>query len=291
MKVEILNLYSNIALPNSNLIANHGQSFLLSIGKDKILMDVGASGKKLLHNMKQLNVNPDDISLLILSHGHYDHTGGLPEFLNARSDDNPLKILAHPCVQAERRIKIAFFGIKSQFPELNDKQKAKIKFEFETKPQNINKYIRTSGEITNFPYHRGLESKMQMKVDGTFSTDLVPDDISIYIQSKSGQIILLGCAHAGILNICRNAKESSKSPIKAILGGTHMVRYSEEQVLSTANSLINDFDNPDLYLNHCTDKLPVKLLKATKTLEILDKKYNNEKIKTCFVGSKYIFEL
>ena len=66
LEVEILNLYSNVAKPNSDLIGDHGQSFLIKTGKENILFDVGSKGKKLLHNMKELGVSPDDISLLIL---------------------------------------------------------------------------------------------------------------------------------------------------------------------------------------------------------------------------------
>jgi 7,8-dihydropterin-6-yl-methyl-4-(beta-D-ribofuranosyl)aminobenzene 5'-phosphate synthase len=144
MKVEILNLYSNIPKPDSNLVGDHGQSFLIKYGNKQLLFDVGTSGKKLLHNMKELEVHPDDISLLVLSHGHYDHTGGLPEFIDARSNKEPLRIIAHPKIFAKRRIKIAFFGIPSKFPKLTEEQQAKVKFDFDTNPQELTDFILTS---------------------------------------------------------------------------------------------------------------------------------------------------
>lgn len=289
MEVEILNLYSNVAKPNSEFIGDHGQSFLIKTDNENILLDVGSKGKKLLHNMDKLDISPNDISLLILSHGHYDHTGGLPLFLDARTTSEPLHVIAHPDVLLQRRIKIAFISKDMGFPKLTEEQQSKMKIEYVKTARKINAFIRTSGEITDRPYRQGTEPKMQSKVAGKFDVDLVADDLSVILDSKEGQIIITGCAHAGILNICRHAKDTSNKPIKAILGGTHMVRYEEEEVLATAEILINEFDNPDLYLNHCTDKLPLKLMKTTKTIDILRAKYGPDKIKNCYVGTKLKF--
>jgi len=291
MEVEILNLYSNVAKPNSDLIGDHGQSFLIKTENENILLDVGFKGKKLLHNMAKLGVSPNDISLLVLSHGHYDHTGGLPLFLDARTTFEPLHVLAHPDVLLQRRIKIAFISKNTGFPKLTAEQKSKIKFEYLKTARKINAFIRTSGEISDRPYRQGTEPRMQSKVDGNFDIDLVADDLSLILETKEGQIIITGCAHTGILNICKHAKDTSNKPIKAILGGTHMVRYEIEEVLATAEKFINEFDDPDLYLNHCTDKLPLKLMKATKTIDILREKYSQDKIKTCYVGTKLKFTI
>ncbi|MHA1738770.1 MAG: MBL fold metallo-hydrolase [Candidatus Heimdallarchaeota archaeon] len=292
MKVEILNLYSNVALPNSGLIGDHGQSFLIKTEKQQILLDVGTKGKILLHNMKKLGINPNDISLLIFSHGHYDHTGALPMLLDARTTDEPLKILAHPDAKLPRKMKIGFIKKKSiNIPELTEAQQAKVNFEFDKAPRKITDFIRTSGEITDRPYRQGLEKELLREVNGKLEVDKVTEDLSVIIETKEGQVVITGCAHAGILNICKQAKETSKKPIKAILGGTHMVRYTEKEVLETAEKFVKEFDDPDLYLNHCTDKLPVKLLKQTKTIDILREKYGEEKIKNCYVGTKLIFEV
>ena len=289
LDVEILNLYSNEAKPNSDLIGDHGQSFLIKTENENILLDVGFKGKKLLHNMEKLGINPNDISLLILSHGHYDHTGGLPMFLDARTTSEPLHVIAHPEVLLQRRAKIAFISKNISFPKFTEEQKSKMKIEYVKNTRKINDFIRTSGEITDRPYRQGTEPRIQSKIDGNFVSDLVADDISVILETMEGQVIIMGCAHAGILNICKHAKETSDKPLKAILGGTHMVRYTKEDVLATAEKLIIEFDDPDLYLNHCTDKLPIALMKATKTIAILREKYGKDKIKNCYVGTKLTF--
>ena len=291
MNVEILNLYSNVAMPKTKLKGDHGQSFLIRTEKEQILLDVGTSGKKLLHNMQLLGVDSNAITTLILSHGHYDHTGGLPALLAARTTEKKLRIVAHPDIFIERRVKVSFYSNDAGAPKLSEEEMKKIDLQLNKEPQKITSFLRTTGEISDRPYQTGVEPRVQSKRDGVYSVDQVWDDNSIILETKEGQVIVTGCSHAGILNICKHAKDTSKAPIKAIIGGTHMANYSKEEVLKTGEIFVNKFDNPDLYMNHCTDKLPVKLLKTTKVIDILREKYGEKKIKNCYVGSKITYKV
>ena len=289
MEIEILNLYSNVAQPNTSLLGDHGQSFLISTKNEKILFDVGTSGKKLLHNMQLLDVNPNDISLLIFSHGHHDHTGSLPAFLDARTTNKKLPIIAHPDILIERKVKVSFYSRNAGAPKLTEEQKKKIDLQLKKEPQKVTSFLRTTGEIIDRQFQTGVEPKVKVKRDSGYIIDQVWDDNSVILDTKEGQVIITGCSHAGILNICNYAKDTSKKSIKAIIGGTHMANYSKEEVLKTGEIFVNDFDNPDLYLNHCTDKLPMRFLKTTKVIDILQSKYGSEKIKPCYVGTKISF--
>lgn len=285
---EILNLFSNVTKPGSNLKGGHGQSFLIRIGNENILFDTGSSGTILLENMKQLNIDPNEISKLILSHGHYDHTRGLPKLLDARN--KPLKIYAHPNVREEKVAKVLFFKKDIGFPELTSEQEKKAIFKFNSEPIEFNGILRTTGEIHERKYREGVEPRALHKENGEYKIDPVRDDISVLLDVIDGQVIITGCAHAGVLNICEYAKINSNKPIKAIIGGTHMARYSEEDVLETAEKFINEFDNPTLYLNHCTDRLPYKFMKRTKAIDILQTQFGEEKIQPCYVGTKLEFK-
>jgi len=286
--IEIINLYSNIARPGSNLTGDHGQSFLIKTGDERILMDTGSSGKILLHNMRSLGIEPDMITSIILSHGHYDHTAGLPDFLDARTKSDPLQVVAHPDIREKKRLKFLFIKRSIGFPELTAEQEAKLNFIFDKEPREM-EHLRTTGEIKERKERDGVEPNAQHLENGKFVVDPVHDDLSVIISTASGQVIITGCAHAGILNICNHAKKTSDQPIRAIIGGTHMVRYSEEEVMTIADKLEKDYDHPDLYLNHCTDKLPVKFLKQTKAIDILRKRFGEEKVKNCFVGTRLSF--
>ncbi|MGV9197445.1 MAG: MBL fold metallo-hydrolase [Promethearchaeia archaeon] len=291
MDAEILNLFSNVAMPRSDLSGSHGQSFLIQIGEENILFDTGGSGDVLLENMEKLKVEPNEITKLVISHGHYDHTKGLPAFLDARNPNGPLEAYAHPNIQEEKVAKIFFFKKDIGFPDLTPQQEKKIKFNYRRKPVTITKGLRTTGEIRDRPYRDGREPRALHKEEGKYIVDPVYDDISLILQAADGQVIITGCAHAGILNVCKHAKQTSDKPIKAIIGGTHMARYSKEEVLETAEIFINEFDNPTLYLNHCTDQLPYKIMKSTPAIDILQTQYGKEKIKPCFVGTKITYKL
>jgi len=287
--IEIINCYSNLAMPGTKLIGKHGQSFLLKVDNDQILIDTGADGPTLLHNMKILDIHPNDITHLIITHGHFDHTDGLPDFLNVRTKSEPLPIIAHPLFREDKRLKILFIDKAKGFPNLTAEQEGKITFILSKEPYSINSKVKTTGEITVREERDGVEPLMKHMVDGKHEIDPVLDDISVVIDTSAGQVVVTGCAHAGILNIIKKVKQLSNKPIISIIGGTHMVRYSKEEVLATGEQFVQKFDNPDLYLNHCTDKLPSKLLKQTKTIDILKEKYG-EKIKTCYVGTKITYD-
>jgi 7,8-dihydropterin-6-yl-methyl-4-(beta-D-ribofuranosyl)aminobenzene 5'-phosphate synthase len=111
MQAIILNLFSNVTTNNHKLKGGHGQSFLITISGEKILYDTGLNGKTLLNNMETLSISPDEITKLVLSHGHTDHTGGLPGFLDERNAKNILPLIAHPSFREKKSIKFYIFSI------------------------------------------------------------------------------------------------------------------------------------------------------------------------------------
>lgn len=290
MKVQILNLYSNEKESGSRLKNDHGQSFLISIGDEQILFDLGQKSHLLLHNMTELKISPDDITKLILSHGHSDHTGGLPGFLDKRIKKETLPLFAHPDFREEKIAKILFIKKPLGCPDLTQKQEEKLDFQLSKEPQQITSCLKTTGEIIVRNEKDGCEPIAMHREDGKLAVDPILDDLSLVLSTKEGEVIIAGCAHSGILNICNYVKNSTKKKILAIIGGTHMVRYTPQEVEYVANQLENVYDFPDLYLNHCTDKLPIPFIKKTKTIDILKKRFGQEKVKNCYVGTKITFE-
>lgn len=289
MKAEILNLYSNEKEQNSRLKSDHGQSFLISIGDEKILFDAGQQSAILLHNMAELKVEPNTITKLVLSHGHFDHTRGLPGFLDKRTIDTPLPLIAHTAVREEKVMKMAFLKKPLGFPCLTRTQEDKLFFQLNDKPQPIAPSLYTTGEITERPEKDGIEQMSLHREDGQWRVDPMLDDISLVLHTREGAVIIAGCAHSGILNICYYVKQSTGKQIKAVIGGTHMVRYTAEEVANVADQLRSVYGYPDLYLNHCTDYLPVPFIKKTKAIHILKNQYGLDKVKHCRVGTTIRF--
>ncbi|PLX12740.1 MAG: hypothetical protein C0598_05530, partial [Marinilabiliales bacterium] len=158
------------------------------------------------------------------------------------------------------------------------------------KSQQISNNIYTSGEITERPEVDGTEKMAFHRENGKLVKDPILDDLSLIISTKEGEIIIAGCAHSGILNICKQVKETTGRKIIAIIGGTHMVSYSPEEVLHVIITLKKKYDNPDLFLNHCTDKLPIPFVKKTKAFDIVRENQAEGKVEKCYVGTKLTYE-
>ena len=166
MFIEIINLYSNEALSGLNLIPAHGQSFLIKAENHQILMDVGWKGKILLNNMKSLGIDPNDITQLVISHGHIDHVGALPEFLDARKQ--PIPMLAHPGIKESKRFEVFSVTKDIGFPELTKEQKKKLDITYTKKPKSILPFLKTTGEISKRLHRDGTEPLAQHKVFGRY---------------------------------------------------------------------------------------------------------------------------
>jgi 7,8-dihydropterin-6-yl-methyl-4-(beta-D-ribofuranosyl)aminobenzene 5'-phosphate synthase len=292
MQAQILNLFSNITIGDSHLKGGHGQSFLIVIGVEKILYDTGLNSNILLNNMDTLSISPDEITKLVLSHGHADHTGGLPGFLDRISPNQALPLIAHPDFRENKIYKVLNSIEKSlAFPSLTNSQENKLNMRLTTEVVQLAPNLKTTGEITERKEKDGLEPNAMHLENGKYVVDPVKDDLALILSTEKGEVIITGCAHSGILNICNHVKKTTNNEIHAIIGGTHMFRYSEDDVKHVASMLKSNFDNPDLYLNHCTDFFPDPFVKKINATTILKEELGTDKIKDCFVGTMIEFEL
>jgi 7,8-dihydropterin-6-yl-methyl-4-(beta-D-ribofuranosyl)aminobenzene 5'-phosphate synthase len=283
MDVKIINVYNNEALPARGLKKGHGESFHITIGDKEVLLDVGWKGGRLMHNMKKLGIDPDDIDRLVLSHGHRDHTGGLQEFLKARTVTEPVQVIAHPNALEPKSAKILLFHISIGLPRLSRELTEKAKFHLTKDSAEVLPNLTTTGEI---PIAERLEKPGIVtgafhKVDGQRKWDPIIDDLSLILQTKDGLVLITGCCHAGLLNTCARATQLFNRQIKAILGGTHMLEYSDEDVEHVGEILEKVYGTPELYLNHCTGK---------KAVERLRRRFGSEIVHDCHVGTEIVFK-
>ena len=294
MKVEITNIYSNEGSASKNLKGDHGQSFYVKIGNEVVLIDTGTNAEILLKNMYELGLSPDTINIIFLTHGHYDHTLGLPGLLDAVKPIKPIPVIGHPGIMEMKLAKIAFIKKDIGFPKLNEEQKQKIDLKLTNKSIELVQGLTTTGEISTRPYRDGSEKSALHYKDNEFVADPVIDDQSVVLDTKEGLVLITGCCHAGLLNTLEHVKRMKNKPIRTIIGGTHMVRFSKQEVSEVADILEQQYESPNLYLNHCTDKLPKPLsfvVKKTKATEILRERFGDEKVKVCPVGTKLTFEI
>jgi len=283
MDVKITNIYSNVGQPEKNLKGAPGNCFFLEFGSEKILFDLGWKGDILLHNLDELNINVDKIGKIIFSHGHMDHTKALPAFLKLRRSSIKITIIGHPNIIEKKRAKrfgVRFYNIG--FPNLSKNMKSMINFQFSKTPVKINEFLTFTGEITERPDKDGTHKIMLHKNNGVWESDPLLDDASLVLETKDGLVLIGGCMHTGILNTCRflNNKFDRKKII-AIIGGTHMVGFNEEEVEYVAKELEEKYGTPKLYLNHCTGE---------KAIKQLSRIFGSELVVPCPVGTTLTYD-
>ncbi len=293
MQVKLTNIVDNTVKINSDFIPTDGLSYLLELDGRKILFDVGDQGFVLIHHMNLLNIKPDDIEFLILSHGHWDHTHGLEALLDQRTITEKLRIVAHPHAFRKRKVSNLFIGflafIKYRrynfgFPKLPKFLQEKYILEPKTDPYEITPYLKTTGEISDRKEKDSHTDKLKLKEGRKYVKDIQLDDLSLVLKTKEGIVIIFGCGHAGILNVCARAKEfHPDSEIKLIVGGTHLVALTEESELEhVAKKLEEEYNKPELYFSHCTGK---------KAIDFFTKRFGKEIVKPFMVGDILIFDI
>ena len=183
---------------DSALRAEHGASFLIESGGRTVLFDTGQSGEVLLHNLAALGVAPRQIEALILSHAHYDHTGGLPALLEHLRPGTAL--YANPDLFRER------FSRKEGQPKdiglgLTREQLAgQLAVKLSAAPAEILPGLWATGEISARPEAEGKSAYHLMREGGALVADAYRDDMALVLDVGGRLALLCGCCHAGLLN-------------------------------------------------------------------------------------------
>jgi 7,8-dihydropterin-6-yl-methyl-4-(beta-D-ribofuranosyl)aminobenzene 5'-phosphate synthase len=281
---KIVNVYNDSILLNKGLKGGWGNSFHITIGEREVFFDVGYKGGTLMQNIHALGIDVDKMEKVVLSHAHRDHTGGLISFLEARTVTKPLPIIAHPDVSESKSIKMLIFHFPGGLPKLSQGLLKDVSYELTKNPVEVLPGLSTSGEIptSERPEKLGIASRAFHKVDGRREWDPVIDDLSLILRAEDGLVMVTGCCHAGLLNTCARTTKLFGKRIKAIIGGTHMVEYSTEDVKHVGDVLENTYGTPELYLNHCTGK---------EVIEQLRTRFGSAMVHDCFAGTELTFRI
>ncbi len=228
---------------NGPLLAEHGLSFLVNTStREKshtFLLDTGLSETTLVHNAALLQTDLSAIEEIVISHGHFDHTGALIAILRMMMTRIPIHL--HPEAFVSRRIRQPD-GSYGALPGL---QKDSIThaggiLNLSTSPSLIyNRSALLSGEIErDTPFETG-SPLLEMKKGDHFIHDTFPDDQSVIFHLKGkGLVILSGCAHAGIINSVRHARQiTGIDTIHAVIGGFHLSGAPDDVVDRTVAAM------------------------------------------------------
>ncbi len=210
MKITVL--VENNSRIDSYLLAEPALSLFIEHKDKKLLFDVGYSDV-FLKNAETLGINLDDVTDIVLSHGHNDHTGGLRFFDGKNSN---IKLTAHPNIFDE---KFELDGTSYGCPVLKESLEAQFQL-----------------NLTKNPYYFSEDLLFLGEIEGNNSDD-IDDSTLVYIMQNS-LFIITGCSHAGIINIINYAKKvTGINRIYGVLGGLHLLDKSETEIQTVSQSL------------------------------------------------------
>lgn len=229
----------------------HGFSVWVEVGDRRILFDTGQLGA-LQTNAKRLGINLAEAEMLVLSHGHYDHTGTIPEVLavnsqakiymigNAKIDRWSNKPGTEPrSIGIPERSRQALLALPPErICEINSAYYLMPGVGLTGPVPRESPFEDTGG-----PFYLDNESK---------ADDLIEDDQSMWFETDDGLIILLGCCHSGLVNTINHIRKiSGKDKIRGIIGGMHLVNADDKRLNYTFDAFRN-WEPEFLVPCHCT---------------------------------------
>lgn len=242
------------------LLAEHGFSCLVTVEKAgravRVLFDAGLTPHGLVENMRRLEISPGDVDIVVLSHGHWDHTTGMDGFAAAVGRAS-LPVLIHPEFWSRRRLApLGRDPVELPTTSRGALEGAGFEIVEERQPSFLLEgSLLVTGEVDRttefeqgFPIH-------QANREGRWQPDpLILDDQALVARVRGrGLVVLTGCGHSGIVNIVRYARRlTGEDRVHAVIGGFHLGGPLFEKVIAPTCDALAAFEPDHLVPCHCT---------------------------------------
>jgi 7,8-dihydropterin-6-yl-methyl-4-(beta-D-ribofuranosyl)aminobenzene 5'-phosphate synthase len=234
-------------------LGEHGFSALIETDHGDYLFDTGR-GDSIVRNSLELKKDLRTIKKVFLSHGHYDHTGGLPEVLKRRGK---VDVHTHPhafvdrvhVVEENGKETKRFVGIPFKRSYL---ESLGAHFILNKDFLEVEEGIFLTGEVPRKTSFEKRDPKLFTETDGKTNPDVFLDDQSLILNTERGLLVILGCAHSGVINILNHViSKTGKDKFYTIVGGTHLDFLGEEQLEESIKAL-RKLQIERMGASHCT---------------------------------------
>jgi 7,8-dihydropterin-6-yl-methyl-4-(beta-D-ribofuranosyl)aminobenzene 5'-phosphate synthase len=240
-------------------LAEHGLSCLLKVyvGSEEhvVLMDAGVSAPCLFHNVDILKVDLSKLESVVLSHGHFDHFGGLLGFLNSAQEG--ISLVLHPDAFLRRRLNIPIVERPVKMPVLDEKalkETGAVLHKTKEASTLASDLILVSGEVERVSdFEKGFPWA-EAKIDDNWVVDPFHDDQGIAVKVKGkGLVVIGGCSHAGIINTVKHAQKVAQTDaVHAVLGGFHLTGPIFEPIIGPTIEEMKKIGPDFVVPMHCT---------------------------------------
>ena len=242
------------------LHAEHGVSMLVTIdsegSKDSFLFDAGTSVDGVLHNLDVLEVRPNQIHSVVLSHGHTDHTLGLIGILK-RYGRAGMPIILHPDAFLNRKAVLPDdHEVDLPPPKRSDIEAEGIRVIEERAPTFlVDEKVLITGQIPRLTsFEKGFPPN-RAEIDGVWQPDpWIHDDQAMIINVKNkGLVVLTGCGHAGLINTMQHARKlTGVNKIYSVMGGFHLTGKLFEPIIPPTIQALKELSPDVIVPQHCT---------------------------------------
>ena len=244
--------------------AVHGLSCLVTVhrgGKSHaVLFDTGPEDYAFERNVSRLGVDLGAVESIVLSHGHWDHSGAMLlalGMIRGRNGGRKVPFYAHPGMFVTRGVRQANGSVRrmDDVPSVIELSDFGAEMVVTTEPQALlDGLFHVSGEIPRVSgFERGYPGQVRRTADGWEPDELLMDErwLAVNIAGK-GLVVLSACSHAGIVNVCRHARATfPEIPIHAVIGGLHLSGANEAIIPQTLEGL-REFGIKTIAAGHCT---------------------------------------
>ena len=257
MKIKATIVSENCVFHLPGAVAEHGLSIFMETDRGNYLLDTG-QGKAVVNNALVLGIDLATIKGIIMSHHHWDHTGGLGPVLDLKG---AVDVYAHPEFFKESYSvsgdTVRYIGVPYPRPLLEAKG---ARFQLSKEFRQIEPGLWLTGEVPRRTDYELGDKKQVVKSGSSYVKDDLRDDQSVVVETARGLFIVLGCCHSGIINTLSHIVEKMKRhDIFAVIGGTHLGPVSDEQRTKSIEAL-KSFDIKRLGVSHCTGLKTASLL-------------------------------
>jgi len=235
MNAKVLCVYDEGAIENTSYIGAEGFSILVEVDGERTLFDVGKRGSYLIHNLEHLEIKPDSIKRVVISHNHRANMGSLGKLLNNRTE--PLDIY----------VNASFGQLKKMFnrPLLNEDQMSKANFHIMEGNTDLSEHLRAIGPFG------GLE------------------EFSLVLSSIEGPVVISACYHSGVGPVLTEVRSVYGKDPCHLIGGLH-VKKANQKIIDPVADVIKDFGSPHMHLCHCAENGAMTYMRVRFNLKGVD---------------------